>query len=245
MGSHESAFAEWRKLREARGPEISIIDLYELVSRPRGLEPHELPAGERDQLARRALPVLFPGHETLPDTNRPLDPVELVPYDADWPSRFRRWQGRLQEALDPAPLRIDHIGSTAVPGMAAKPIIDIQVSVRDFRDEPSYAPAIESLGVQLRSRDHEHLFFRPFAGRPRDVQIHVTTVGSTWERRPLLFVSYLRANPEARERYAAAKQMAASRWSDDRLAYMDAKRAVIDGIMSAAEAWAERTGWNV
>ncbi len=71
--------------------------------------------------------------------------------------------------------RIDHVGSTAVPGLIAKPVIDIQVSVDDIRNESTYVPAIESLGVQLRSRDDDHRFFRPFAGRPRDVHIQSAT----------------------------------------------------------------------
>jgi GrpB-like predicted nucleotidyltransferase (UPF0157 family) len=245
MNPHDSAFASWRKLREARGTKISVIHLYELVARPRGLAAHELSADERDQLALRALPILYPGHEVIPDSRRPLELIELVPYNPAWATRFEHLRGHLLSALDRPPRRIEHIGSTAVPGLAAKPIIDIQVSVDDFRDEPSYAPAIESLGVQLRSRDDEHRYFRPFADRARDVQIHVCNAGGSWERRHPLFVSYLRMNAAARTSYAAAKQMAVARWADDRVAYTEAKRAAIDTIMVAAEAWAEKTGWKL
>jgi len=124
-------------------------------------------------------------------------------------------------------------------------VIDIQVSVQDLGEESSYVPAIESLGVQLRSRDDEHRYFRPFSGLPREVQVHVCRMGSTWERQALLFRDYLRASPAARDAYAQAKRLAADRWKDDRIAYTDAKGAQILDLMAAAEDWARRTGWNV
>ena len=141
------------------------------------------------------------------------------------------------------PKRIDHIGSTAVPGLIAKDSVDIQVSIDDIRDEDSYVGAIESLGVQLRSRDDLHRYFRPFAGRPRDVHIHVCDAGSDWERKHLLFVAYLRQDAAARERYAQAKVAALERWADDRAAYTEAKDAVIREIETRAENWARATGW--
>lgn len=127
------------------------------------------------------------------------------------------------------------MGSTSVPGLPAKPVIDIQVSIADLDDEASYVPQIEALGVQLRSRDRWHRFFRPFPERPRDVQIHVCAAGSGWERDHVLFRDYLREHPDARAAYAAAKRRAAVDWRDDRLAYTDAKTAVIQEIMAAAE----------
>jgi len=116
-------------------------------------------------------------------------------------------------------------------------VIDIQVSIADPDDEASYVPQIEALGVQLRSRDRWHRYFRPFPGRPRDVQIHVCAAGTEWERDHLQFRDYLRAHPDARAAYAAAKRRAALDWRDDRLAYTDAKTAVIQEIMAAAARW--------
>src|SRR5207253_7595500 len=155
------------------------------------------------------------------------------------------WKDRLLAAIAPPPRRIDHVGSTAVPGLTAKPVIDIQVSVDDIRNESTYVPAIESLGVQLRSRDDDHRFFRPFAGRPRDVHIHVCDAGSAWERRHLLFVAYLGSDPAARDAYLKAKESATARRADDRIAYTEAKDGVIREIGTQAEAWAARTRWSV
>jgi GrpB-like predicted nucleotidyltransferase (UPF0157 family) len=167
-----------------------------------------------------------------------------VSYDPDWPARFNEWKLKLSGAIDPPPLRIAHVGSTAVPGLAAKPVVDIQVSVDDLGHEQTYVPAIESLGVQLRSRDDDHRFFRPFAGRPRDVHIHVCNAGSTWERRHLMFVAYLRVDANARDAYVKAKQSAVARWADDRIAYVEAKDEVIRGIQVRAEAWARDSSWR-
>jgi GrpB-like predicted nucleotidyltransferase (UPF0157 family) len=141
-------------------------------------------------------------------------------------------------------LRIEHVGSTAVPGLPAKPVIDIQVSVADPELESAYVPKVESLGIQLRSRDAMHRFFRPFSDLPRDVQVHVCAAGSAWERNHLLFRDYLRANTWARDSYVKAKREAAELWRDDRVAYADAKTQVIDGLMRKAEIWARATGWR-
>lgn len=182
---------------------------------------------------------MVPGFGFAPDSGRALEPIELVPYDSEWPAQFASWKRRLLEVLQPTPRRIDHVGSTAVPGLAAKPIVDIQVSVDDLEDEAAYVPAIESIGVQLRSRDDDHRYFRPFAGKPREVHIHVCTSGSEWERRHLLFVDYLRTDSAARHAYQRAKEAAAARWADDRAAYTEAKDGVIRAIMTRAQRWAQ------
>jgi GrpB-like predicted nucleotidyltransferase (UPF0157 family) len=237
-------FDEWRRLREERGDSVTVIDLYEMAARPRGLTAEQLPLEEREALGARALHVIHPGFALAPDSGRGLEPIELIPYDPAWPSRFTAWQERLLEAMHPKPARVAHIGSTAVPGLAAKPVIDIQVSVVDLENEASYARAIESTGVQLRSRDDDHRYFRPFAGRRRDVHIHVCTAGSEWERGHLLFVAYLTADAGARERYAEAKDQAAKRWADDRVAYTEAKSESIREILATAKVWATTTGWT-
>ncbi len=78
-------------------------------------------------------------------------------------------------------MRIEHVGSTSVPGPAAKPIVDVQVSAADLDDEAAYVPPIEAVGLQLRSRDELHRYFRPFRGAPRDIHVHVCHVGSALE----------------------------------------------------------------
>jgi GrpB-like predicted nucleotidyltransferase (UPF0157 family) len=244
--SVDDVYATWRRRLKDGAPGSTLIDLYELVAQARGLTAEQLTLQEREVLWTRALPEIFPGYEVIPDSGRTdPDPIRVMPYDAEWPSRFASWRQKLDGALGPTARRIDHVGSTSVPGMAAKDIIDIQVSVGDLEDEPAYVAAIESLRVQLRSRDDEHRYFRPFAGRPRDVHIHVCRSGSRWERRHVLFVEFLRESDEARDSYVRAKEAAARRWSDDRVAYTEAKTALISSLMDEAERWALETGWSV
>jgi GrpB-like predicted nucleotidyltransferase (UPF0157 family) len=222
-----------------RGSGARLVDLYEMIAAARGLPVEDLSRDERERITERALPMTSPGFETVPGSGRgDREPVEIVIYDALWPARFMDWRHKLAESLNPIAPRIEHVGSTSVPGLAAKPVIDIQISVDDVADEAAYVPGIESVGIQLRSREHEHRFFRPFAGRPRDVHVHVCATGSRWERRHLLFRDYLRADADARAAYTAAKAEIAVRWRDDRIAYADAKTDIIEELMARAEVWA-------
>jgi GrpB-like predicted nucleotidyltransferase (UPF0157 family) len=172
------------------------------------------------------------------------EPVKLVDYDPAWPERFTELRERLAGALGPAALRIDHMGSTSVPGLGAKPVIDIQLSVADVEDEASYRPAIEGLVWPLRLREPERRFFRPPAGRPREVHVHVCTAGSRWEREHLLFRDYLRAHPERAAGYEAVKRGIAATVKD-RYVYTDLKGPFIVETMDLAEEWAERMGWRL
>ncbi len=210
-----------------------------MIAAARGLHGKDLSRDERERITERALPMMSPGFETIPGSGRgEREPVEIVPYDAAWPVRFMDWRDLLAAALHPMAPRIEHVGSTAVPGLAAKPVIDVQISVDDVADESRYVPGIESVGIQLRSREDDHRFFRPFAGRPRDVHVHVCSLGSRWERRHLLFRDYLRADATAQATYTAAKAEIAARWTDDRIAYADAKTDVIEALLAKAEDWA-------
>ncbi len=167
----------WIRLHEVEGRHATVIDLYRLVSEPRGLEPHELPLDERKRLSRAIAPMFWPGFQVTEGSER-FDPITLAEYDKEWPARFASWRDLISDSLEGAALRIDHVGSTSVPGLAAKPIVDVQVSVADLTDEQAYVPQLERLGVQLRSRDDLHRFFRPFAERRRDVHVHVCLVNS-------------------------------------------------------------------
>jgi GrpB-like predicted nucleotidyltransferase (UPF0157 family) len=235
--------AAWLRLRAAEGNRATIIDLYELTAAPRGLAAHELPAAERYALARRAAPHIWPGFSVTADSGRPGVPLMVAGYDPAWPRAYERWRGRIEAALGPVALGVEHVGSTSVPGLAAKPIVDIQVSVADLADEPCYVPQLEAAGVQLRSRDELHRYFRPPAGRPREVHVHVCAAGGRWERDHLLFRDYLRGHPAACRRYAGAKRANAAVWADDGWAYTEAKTGVILDIMAEAESWARATGW--
>lgn len=224
----------WRRLRAVEGPRVTVIDLYTLVAAPRGLAAHELPYDERVALARSVMPDVWPGFMLTEGSERRGDTIRVVDYDPDWPRRFEVWRMRVRDALGPVAVRIEHVGSTSVPGLAAKPIVDVQVSVARLDDESAYAAALERIGLQLRSRDDLHRYFRPFPDAPRDVHVHVCAAGSEWEREHLLFRDYLRAHPQARDRYADAKRHAAEVWSDDGIAYTDAKTEVILAILEDA-----------
>jgi GrpB-like predicted nucleotidyltransferase (UPF0157 family) len=237
------AFEAWRARRAVAGDSCGLLALYDEVARRSGVLAAGLSREERRALAERALPVLYPGHDGTPTRARD-DPVEIVAYDDAWPDTFARWRAALCRALGPLASHVAHVGSTAVPGLPAKPVVDVQVSVPDQTDESAYVPAVEGLGVQLRSRDDAHRFFRPFADRPREVHVHVCTAGGGWERDHLLFRDHLRRDPAARDAYAAAKREAAAVWADDRPAYTEAKGAIIRRLLAEAEEWAARTGWT-
>ena len=224
----------WHRLRAIEGPAATIIDLYELVARRRGLTAHDLPATERWSLARSVMPDIWPGWNLTPNSGRVGDVLEIVDYDPTWPDRYAVWREALRSPLGATALRIEHVGSTSVPGLAAKPIIDVQVSVADLVDEAAYVPALEVIGLQLRSRDRFHRYFRPFPRRPRDVHVHVCQVDSEWEHEHLRFRDYLRTDLESRREYASAKRAAAALWADDGLAYTDAKTKVILDILERA-----------
>jgi GrpB-like predicted nucleotidyltransferase (UPF0157 family) len=244
MQDETDPIAAWTRLRESKGRRATVIDLYRLVAEPRGLEPHELPREERLALARSVMGIVWPGFEITEGSER-HDPIQVVEYDDSWPERFARWRDRITDALSVAARRIEHVGSTSVPGLSAKPIVDIQVSVRDIADESTYVPALEQqVGVQLRSRDSMHRYFRPFPGRVRDVHVHVCTSGSEWERDHLLFRDYLRSHPNEADRYAQAKRDAVRCWADDGWGYTDAKSEVILDILGVAEVWATEEGWQ-
>jgi GrpB-like predicted nucleotidyltransferase (UPF0157 family) len=179
--------------------------------------------------------------------------VVIVPSRPEWAEEFRAIARVLRAALGPLALRIDHIGSTAVPGLAAKDVIDVQVSVADL--DPALVPLMEAAGFVGRpeiSMDHvppgaagtddwRKLFFQPREGRP--VNIHVRIAGRPNERYALLFRDYLRAHPSAAAAYAELKRRLAA-LGIDRGVYAETKDPACDLIMVAAEAWAAETGWS-
>jgi DNA-3-methyladenine glycosylase I len=171
-------------------------------------------------------------------------PVEMVAYKPAWPDRFRRLRNQLADVLGPVAVRIDHIGSTAVPGLAAKDVIDIQVSVADDADVESYRSRIESTGIGIRYREPGWTMFRP-TSPPRTHHVHVVSAGSFREREQLLFVAYLCAHDEQRGAYAALKEDLAARFPGDRVAYTAGKTDFIRATLAAAGRWATTSGWRV
>jgi GrpB-like predicted nucleotidyltransferase (UPF0157 family) len=166
--------------------------------------------------------------------------VVLADPDPAWPATFDRHRVVIANALRTRARRIDHVGSTAVPGLAAKPIVDIQVTVDDPDDEPSFGPALEQAGYELRVREPRHRMFRTPG---RDVHVHVWAAGSDDERRHVLFRDWLRVDEADRVRYEETKRdLARRRWRDTNY-YADAKSPVIAEIMGRARSWADAEGW--
>jgi GrpB-like predicted nucleotidyltransferase (UPF0157 family) len=229
--------AAFRLLRERFGRRgATLVDRYALEAAARGVAPEALELDVRDRLTHEVLREEYPGLEWASAfAGFSRDPIEVVEADPAWPARFDEWRDRIRGALGSVALRIDHVGSTAVAGLAAKPVIDVQVSVKDANDEASYVPALETLGLSLRSRDTWHRYLRPAAGAARVVHVHVCSAGSDWERDHLLFRDYLRAHPDAAAAYGRLKSDLATRWRGDRIAYTEAKTAfILDALDSAA-----------
>jgi GrpB-like predicted nucleotidyltransferase (UPF0157 family) len=163
-------------------------------------------------------------------------PVVLREYDAAWPARFRAEAERIRAALGGRARRVEHIGSTSVPGLAAKPVVDILLVVDDPGDEASYLPALEAAGYELRVREpgfwQHHMLRTP----ARDVHVHVFPLDSPEIERYLLFRDRLRAVPAERELYEAAKRrLAAQDWPTVQH-YAEAKTEVVEAVIARARA---------
>lgn len=165
----------------------------------------------------------------------------MVAYDASWPSAFAAERSRIEGALGPRALRIEHIGSTSVSGLAAKPIIDVELSIDDPDAEDDYVPDLVAAGYRLRVREPGHRMLRTPA---LDMHLHVCAAGSEWERRHLLFRDWLRTDARDRDAYAALKRELARRGWEDMNAYAAAKSELIGQIAGRAERWAAATGWR-
>jgi GrpB-like predicted nucleotidyltransferase (UPF0157 family) len=170
--------------------------------------------------------------------------IEIVAYDPAWPGLFAELGRELRAGLGDVALRIDHIGSTSVPGLAAKPIIDVQVSVASFEPLAAFQQPLERLGYIYRADNPERTkrYFREPPGRRR-THVHVRRVGSFSEQWALLFRDYLRAHPEVTAEYEAVKRRLAVRFREDRLGYTDAKGPITWEVIRRADAWAQANGW--
>ena len=166
---------------------------------------------------------------------RPLaGPVEIHDYDPGWPRLYEHEENRIRSVLGDRVIRIEHVGSTAVPGLPAKPLIDIVLEVADSADEAAYVPAMESAGYVLRIREPDWFEHRVLKGPDTDVNVHVFTAGCEEVDRMLLFRDWLRANAADRELYAERKRELAGREWKYMQQYADAKTAVVDEIMGRA-----------
>lgn len=163
-------------------------------------------------------------------------PIELAEYDPRWPGFFSRESDRIKEALGALALRIEHVGSTSVPGLAAKPIIDIVLLVSDSGQESSYVPRLEQAGFVLRIREPDWYEHRLLKTSDAKVNLHVFSEGCPEVDRMLLFRDRLRGNDADRELYEKAKRELASKSWKFVQNYADAKSAVVEGILMRAQA---------
>ncbi len=184
--------------------------------------------------------------------------IEIVAYTDHWVNEFILIGSELRRVLGEQALRINHIGSTSVPGLAAKDVIDIQVSVRQIMPFDQTQQLMEAEGYIFRPenvRDHcppgfigaddewAKRFFREPDGKRR-VHVHFREVGRANQRYALLFRDYLRANSASAAGYGELKRRLAHQLSDDISAYVTVKDPVCDIIWAAAESWATTTNWQ-
>jgi GrpB-like predicted nucleotidyltransferase (UPF0157 family) len=173
-----------------------------------------------------------------------MDPIEIHEYSEEWPKLFQALGARLRKALGDVALRIDHIGSTSIRGLAAKPIIDVQISVEKLEPVDPFRISLEHLGFVWRQNNPE-LTKRYFREKPgeRRTHIHVRRAGSWSEQFALLFRDYLREHVEDQRRYERFKRELAEKYRNDRMKYTDGKNPVFWEIMFRADRWEKRTGW--
>lgn len=182
--------------------------------------------------------------------------IDIIPYQSRWPSEFREIATVLHNGLGPLAMRIDHIGSTAVPGLAAKDVIDVQISVASLNNDVcSRLTALGYSRVDSISNDHhppgeasadeewQKWFFRAPAGQ-RPTNTHVRVLGRANQRYPLLFRDYLRVHPLTAAAYAELKRRLA-RELRDITQYPEVKDPAVDLIYLAARDWGAVTGWMV
>ena len=178
-------------------------------------------------------------HDDGPEAERPIDEsflvggpekraIVLVPYDPDWPSRFTAHRERIISALGDTCRRVEHVGSTAVPGLTAKPIIDILVTVTEVDDDATYLRALEEAGYVLRVREPGHRMVRT---PDLDVHVHIWAHDSPEAAALVEFRDRLRCSSTSRDLYAATKQdLAAQDWPTMNH-YADAKTEIIQQIL--------------
>ena len=179
--------------------------------------------------------------------------IEIIPYQESWPERFAAFGSRLREAAGTDALAIHHIGSTAVPGLAAKDVIDVQVTVADFG--LPYQLAFEDLGLTFRTYNRDHcpqgmeiapgeLEKRYFSSESPHLHVHVRIQDRFNQRYALICRDYLRTHRMAANAYAEIKRQLARYFPNDIDAYYAVKDPVFDVLMAGGHLWAETTNWQ-
>jgi GrpB-like predicted nucleotidyltransferase (UPF0157 family) len=163
-------------------------------------------------------------------------PITLADYDPAWPELYAREAARIRSILGSTAVLVEHAGSTSVPGLAAKPIIDIVLAVPDSADEHAYVPPLEAAGYVLRAREPGWFEHRMFKGPDTDINLHVFTAGASEVDRMLLFRDWLRMNDADRELYLRVKRDLAQRTWRHVQHYADSKSAIVAEIVNRATA---------
>lgn len=173
------------------------------------------------------------------------EPIELCQHSPEWAQEFAEIGRTIRHSLGPIALRIDHIGSTSIPRLDAKPIIDIQISVAALEPIKSFQRPLEQLGYRWRS-DNPDKTKRYFRETPpmRRTHIHVRKLGSWHQQAPLLFRDYLRVHRSDCEKYGAVKRELARRFHHDRKQYTSSKSDIVWEILERADRWAASLGWE-
>lgn len=161
--------------------------------------------------------------------------IYIADYDPEWPRLFEREAKRILAVLGNGVLLLEHVGSTSVPGLAAKPRIDILLVVTNSADEPAYVPALEAAGYMLRIREPNWYQHRMFNGPDTDINLHTFSLGCPEIERMLLFRNWLRSHPADRQLYEQTKRELACRNWKYTQNYADAKTAVVEDIFTRAQ----------
>jgi GrpB-like predicted nucleotidyltransferase (UPF0157 family) len=178
-------------------------------------------------------------HPSLDDRFDPA--IRVVEYDPAWPRMAEEELGRVEEAVGAWAVRLEHVGSTAVPGLAAKPIVDLQLSVVAMESRERYVVALQGLGYLFAPAPDQpdHHFFAKPPERPRTHHLHVCAAHGEQEHRHLAVRDFLRAHAGEAAAYAALKREIVARHPQDRLAYIDGKDAYVAALEQRALRWAD------
>jgi GrpB-like predicted nucleotidyltransferase (UPF0157 family) len=176
-----------------------------------------------------------------PSLDERFDPtIRIVDYDSEWPMAASEELGRIREAVGATAVRLEHIGSTSVPGLAAKPILDLLLAVGSIEPPAIYVGPLEDLGYLFApdpATPDFHFFGKP-PQRPRSHHVHVCEAGGEHEFRHLAVRDFLRAHSDEVARYAALKRATAARHPQDRLIYIEAKQEYMTDLEARAVSWA-------
>jgi GrpB-like predicted nucleotidyltransferase (UPF0157 family) len=172
---------------------------------------------------------------TIGESKPHNDTVTLVPYDPQWPQQYARLAARIRNALGAGALVLEHVGSTSVPGLSAKPVIDIVLAVADSADEPAYVPPLAAQGFVLRTREPDWFEHRMIRTPEVDGNLHVFSEGCAEIGRMVAFRDRLRADAQDRLLYERTKQELAARTWRHVQHYADAKAAVVREILGRAD----------